>query len=648
MKLKLKEGTTSKIVTVFIQDSSSTTGAGLTDLLFNTASLTGYWIAEGDATATQITMATMTIGTWATGGFIEVDATNLPGVYQVGIPDVVIDNTSEGSVVVMYKGATNMAPCVLEIELDAIDYKDATRLGLTALPNAAADAAGGLAISDAGGLDLDALKTKLDFLPAVTAGGAGGLFIAGTNAATTITTSLTTTFTGNLTGSVGSVTGAVGSVTGAVGSVTGSVGSVTGAVGSVTGAAGSVTGAVGSVAGNVDGNVTGSVGSLVGHTVQTGDSFARIGAAGASLTDLGGMSTTMKGQVNTEADTALSDINLDHLLKVAVLGTDVIDDSVFAQLVSASATADWDDFVNTTDSLQAVRDRGDSAWITGAGGSDRLLMVDTTIATLSSQTSFTLAAGSTDDNAYVNCTIVIEDVSTSTQKAVGVISAYTGASKTVTLKYDPAIFTMATTDKVYVLAENALKSTAQNRQLDVTATGAAGIDWGNVENPTTAVDLSATDIQLVDTVTTYTGNTVQTGDSFARIGAPIGASISADLADVPTVAEFNARTLVAASYFDPAADTVALVTTVTTTTTATNLTTNNDKTGYSLVSTGADLVLVDGKTLPNALEIIASACIGIISGAGTGTEVFKGLDKTTTRSTVTVDASGNRSAITYV
>ena len=34
---------------------------------------------------------------------------------------------------------------------------------------------------------------------------------------------------------------------------------------------------------------------------------AVIGAAGAGLTDLGGMSTTMKGQVNTEADTALSD-----------------------------------------------------------------------------------------------------------------------------------------------------------------------------------------------------------------------------------------------------------------------------------------------------------------------------------------------------
>ena len=36
-------------------------------------------------------------------------------------------------------------------------------------------------------------------------------------------------------------------------------------------------------------------------------------------------------------------------------------------------------------------------------------------------------------------------------------------------------------------------------------------------------------VVLVDTLTTYTGNTPQTGDSFARIGAPAGASIAADL-----------------------------------------------------------------------------------------------------------------------
>jgi hypothetical protein len=78
--------------------------------------------------------------------------------------------------------------------------------------------------------EVAAIKTKTDFLPSATAGAAGGLLIAGANAATTVN------ITGSLSGSVGSVTGAVGSVTGNVGgNVVGSVASVVGAVGSVTG-----------------------------------------------------------------------------------------------------------------------------------------------------------------------------------------------------------------------------------------------------------------------------------------------------------------------------------------------------------------------------------------------------------------------------
>lgn len=73
--------------------------------------------------------------------------------------------------------------------------------------------------------DTAGVKTKTDYLPSATAGAAGGVFIAGANAATTVN------ITGNLSGSVGSVTGAVGSVTGNVGgNVTGSVGSVTAGV----------------------------------------------------------------------------------------------------------------------------------------------------------------------------------------------------------------------------------------------------------------------------------------------------------------------------------------------------------------------------------------------------------------------------------
>ena len=41
-------------------------------------------------------------------------------------------------------------------------------------------------------------------------------------------------------------------------------------------------------------------------------------------------------------------------------------------------------------------------------------------------------------------------------------------------------------------------------------------------------------VDTVDTLTTYTGNTPQTGDNYARLGAPAGASVSADIAEVKT------------------------------------------------------------------------------------------------------------------
>lgn len=56
---------------------------------------------------------------------------------------------------------------------------------------------------------------------------------------------------------------------------------------------------------------------------------------------------------------------------------------------------------------------------------------------------------------------------------------------------------------------------------------------------------------------------------------------------------------------------------------------------------------IDGKGTAEALKIISAVMAGEISGAGSGTEVFKGLDGSTTRATVTVDTSGNRTGVTY-
>lgn len=57
--------------------------------------------------------------------------------------------------------------------------------------------------------------------------------------------------------------------------------------------------------------------------------------------------------------------------------------------------------------------------------------------------------------------------------------------------------------------------------------------------------------------------------------------------------------------------------------------------------------LIDSKTIVQALRIIGAAAAGEVSGAGTDTEVFVGLDGSTTRVTVTADADGNRTSVVY-
>ena len=114
--------------------------------------------------------------------------------------------------------------------------------------------------------------------------------------------------------------------------------------------------------------LTNTLTTYTGDTPQTGDSFARIGAAGASLTDLGGFSTTAKGQIQTEAEDALVVHRLDELLNA---DSDIDGaapptvGSVFHELLTKTTGSFTYD--QTTDSLEAIRDRGDAAWITATG-----------------------------------------------------------------------------------------------------------------------------------------------------------------------------------------------------------------------------------------------------------------------------------------
>lgn len=122
MKLLVTKGALTQTMMVFIRDSSSTTGAGLTGLVYNSGSLVASYVRAG-AARTAITLATQTTtGAWSSGGFVEIDSTNMPGVYRFDIPDAVFAS-GVNSVVVMLKGAANMEPCVMEFNLTGFELQ---------------------------------------------------------------------------------------------------------------------------------------------------------------------------------------------------------------------------------------------------------------------------------------------------------------------------------------------------------------------------------------------------------------------------------------------------------------------------------------------------------------------------------------------
>ena len=269
-----KAGIASQSVVLRVIDS--TTGVPITTAVFNSAGIALQYRREGAVTTaiTAVTLAALTTA-WTSGGFLHIGN----GYYRLDVPDAAFAAGVPG--VLIHGTITGMVVVGAYVQLVAYDPFDAVRLGLTALPNAAAEAAGGIYTRGSGagqlnqtangrldantisisgttqtGRDLGASVLlsagvgtgQLDFsngvvkanlvqilgtaltetagqlaaafkkwfdvaapvgtvnsIPNATAGAVGGLFIAGTNAATTVTGALTTTFTGNLTGTVGNL-----------------------------------------------------------------------------------------------------------------------------------------------------------------------------------------------------------------------------------------------------------------------------------------------------------------------------------------------------------------------------------------------------------------------------------------------------------
>jgi hypothetical protein len=282
---------------------------------------------------------------------------------------------------------------------------------------------------------------KAQYLPAVTAGNAGGVFIAGTNAATSVTTALTANITGNLSGSVGSVTGAVGSVTGAVGSVTGAVGSVTGAVGSVG------AGGIAAASFAADAIAAAAVSAAAVTKIQTGLATPTNITAGTITTVSGNVTGTVGGIAGTITTIDALWAKVQKWLRLALRKDAATATDCATELaeINANGGSGAGAYANTTDAQEAIRDteplgtamRGtDSAvlattvGVAGAGltalGDTRLANLDAAISTRSVYAGGAVASvtGAVGSVAGLNAANL--DVAVSTRAATGEAAAAVG------------------------------------------------------------------------------------------------------------------------------------------------------------------------------------------------------------------------------
>jgi hypothetical protein len=134
MKRKVRAGVTSVSLPIIVYDNTSTTGAGLGGLTHTTSGLVLEYRRQGQSTWTQLGVGTglvsKTLGTFTSGGIVASGSRT--GRYEIDIPDAALASGAR-FVEICLRGAANMHPVDIEIELDAVDYQDATAFGLSRL-----------------------------------------------------------------------------------------------------------------------------------------------------------------------------------------------------------------------------------------------------------------------------------------------------------------------------------------------------------------------------------------------------------------------------------------------------------------------------------------------------------------------------------
>lgn len=549
-KLSRKVGATSQIFQIFIQDSSSLTGAGLTGLTNSSSGLTAYYHRDTDTTATAINLVSMTVGTFTSSGFKEIDATNMPGWYQFCPPNAAL--ASGASVAFHLKGATNMAPLPIEVDLDAQADITAVDGQLTSGNNATLNLK-----------QLNIVNSAGDAIVASSTGSNGqGINASGNGTGDGLKC------TGGSTGS--GIHGLSG--TGATGdgmalaaqSTTGrgftSVGSGSGAgaiiQGGTTGTGilfnGGGTSGIGLRVVTTSGNAV-SLEPVAGHGINIQAGTAKNGIVCAGATSGAGLrlvaGTTGNAFELVAGSTSGDGINITttvgHGANITATGT-----SKHGVLITGG-TAGTSDGLKCVAGTGGVPIRGDiTANITGSvSGSVGSVTAGVTVTTNNDKTGYSLTVtpptsadiataiwtdllASSDFSTASSVGKLIKDdvdatISSRSTYAGGAVASVTGnvggnvAGSVGSVTADVGI-TQTAADKVWSTTARVL--TAGTNIVLAKGVGITGFNDIAASSIVSAGAITTSGgkvsgVILTDTITTYTGNTPQTGDAYARIGA---------------------------------------------------------------------------------------------------------------------------------
>lgn len=370
-KNTIPRGETSVIRHIFIQDSTSTSGAGKTGLAYNTSSLTAYYIYAG-STITALTIEDITtLGTYAAPTsnvhmrFKEIDSTNMPGMYELHFHnDWFSIANNRKTAVLQLKGATGMAPVNLEFDVIGFGLQSAT-------PD--------INVAQISGDDAAANNAESFF---------DGTGYAGTNNVIPTVTNLTNApsdssgVTTLLSRHVGTI--AAGTHNPQSGDSYAIVNSGTygnNALKTLIDTVDTVADGIEVHVHQIDSRVLGTVAAGT-HNPQSGDSYAIVNSGTYGNNALKTLIDTVDNYVDTEISTITTELakvpksdgsaswNSTALTAIATQATAALqfyDPPTNTEMVAAFTEIKGATWSASTDTLEAIRDRGDSAWVTATG-----------------------------------------------------------------------------------------------------------------------------------------------------------------------------------------------------------------------------------------------------------------------------------------